>query len=105
MRRPTRAGRGASAKACFPSLWKQGEPLFAGRHYAGLSKMALHAIGGILRHGRALAALEADHDFLRPGDVFSDEVIGYWIKYKRENELTPLAERPHPYEFCMYFDV
>jgi glutamine synthetase len=29
------------------SLWKGGEPLFAGSGYAGLSEMALHAIGGI----------------------------------------------------------
>ena len=38
------------------SLWKNGEPLFAGSDYAGLSEMALHAIGGILRHAPALLA-------------------------------------------------
>ncbi|MFK8137809.1 MAG: type I glutamate--ammonia ligase [Bdellovibrionales bacterium] len=38
------------------SLWKDGSPLFAGDKYAGLSQMALHFIGGILRHAPALCA-------------------------------------------------
>ncbi len=38
------------------SLWKKGNPLFAGDEYAGLSKMALYYIGGILAHARALCA-------------------------------------------------
>jgi len=53
----------------------------------------------------ALEALEADHDFLREGGVFTDDVIRYWIKYKRENEVEALNRRPHPFEFCMYFDI
>lgn len=39
------------------SLWKKGKPLFAGSEYAGLSPMALYAIGGILKHAKALCAL------------------------------------------------
>ncbi|MEC9400278.1 MAG: type I glutamate--ammonia ligase [Myxococcota bacterium] len=39
------------------SLWKDGEPLFAGDKYAGLSQMALHFIAGILEHGKSLIAL------------------------------------------------
>ncbi len=39
------------------SIWKDGKPLFAGNEYAGLSEMALHYIGGLLKHARALAAL------------------------------------------------
>ncbi|MFK7777043.1 MAG: type I glutamate--ammonia ligase [Gimesia sp.] len=39
------------------SLWKDGETLMAGDGYAGMSEMALHAIGGIIEHGRALIAL------------------------------------------------
>ncbi len=39
------------------SIWKGGEPLFAGSGYAGLSETALYAIGGILKHARALVAL------------------------------------------------
>ena len=198
------------------SLWKGGEPLFAGDGYAGLSDAALHAIGGILRHapsvlaftnpttnsykrlvpgyeapvnlaysqrnrsaacripmyspspkakrvefrcpdpssnpylafsaltmaaldgiqnkinpgepldkdiydmppeelaevpttpgslGEALDALAKDHEFLLRGDVFTEDVINTWISYKRENEVDALALRPHPYEFCLYFDM
>ena len=39
------------------SLWKGDKPLFAGNRYAGLSDIGLYAIGGILKHGRALCAL------------------------------------------------
>ncbi len=39
------------------SLWKGGKPLFAGNEYAGLSKMALWYMGGILKHAQALCAL------------------------------------------------
>jgi glutamine synthetase len=38
------------------SLWKGGKPLFAGEEYGGLSKMALHYIGGILKHAPAICA-------------------------------------------------
>jgi len=39
------------------SIWKGGKNLFAGDRYAGLSEMALHAIGGILKHAPALLAI------------------------------------------------
>ena len=39
------------------SLWKKDKPLFAGNGYAGLRELALHFIGGILKHARALCAL------------------------------------------------
>ena len=38
------------------SIWKEGKPLFAGKEYAGMSKICLHYIGGILKHAPALAA-------------------------------------------------
>jgi glutamine synthetase len=53
----------------------------------------------------ACNALENDHEFLLKGDVFTADVIHYWIKYKRENEVDALRQRPHPFEFCMYFDI
>ena len=198
------------------SLWKDEQPLFAGSGYAGLSDMALHAIGGLLRHApsvlaftnpttnsykrlvpgyeapvnlvysqrnrsaccripmysqnpkskriefrcpdpscnpylgfsailmaaidgiqnkidpgasldkdiyklephelesiprtpatldHALEALEEDHEFLVRGDVFTEDLIESWISYKREHEVDALRLRPHPYEFCLYFDV
>jgi glutamine synthetase len=198
------------------SLWRDGQPLFAGTGYAGLSDLGLYAIGGILRHAPALVALTnpttnsykrlvpgfeapvklaysqrnrsaacripmvssnprtkriefrcpdpmanpylafaailmaaidgiqnklhpgdpldrdlydlgpdqlagvpqaprtldealdalaADHDFLLRGDVFTDDVIATWLAYKREQEIAPLRQRPHPYEFCLYYDA
>lgn len=198
------------------SLWKSGEPLFAGGGYAGLSDMALHAIGGILKHApailaftnpttnsykrlvpgyeapvnlaysqrnrsascripmyspspkakriefrcpdpscnpylafaalmmagldgiqnkinpgdpldkniydlppeeaaavpktpgsldAALDALESDHEFLLMGDVFTSDVIETWVDYKRTNEADAIRLRPHPYEFCLYYDM
>jgi glutamine synthetase len=38
------------------SIWKDGQPLFAGDMYAGLSQTALHYIGGILKHAPAILA-------------------------------------------------
>lgn len=198
------------------SIWKNGEPLFAGDKYAGMSQMALWAIGGILKHApalcgicnpttnsykrlvpgfeapvnlayssrnrsaccripmysaspkakrieyrtpdpscngylafsallmavldgienkmdpgqpldkdiyslspeelkdvpstpgslaEALKALEADHEFLLKGDVFTQDVIDKWIEYKTEAELNPVRMRPHPYEFALYYDI
>jgi len=41
------------------SLWKDGEPLFSGDKYAGLSQMALWAVGGLLRHAPSVLAFAA----------------------------------------------
>ena len=38
------------------SIFKGGKPLFAGGKYAGLSDTALHYIGGIMKHARAINA-------------------------------------------------
>jgi glutamine synthetase len=197
------------------SLWQDGQPLFAGTGYAGLSEMGMHAIGGILTHApailafsnpttnsykrlvpgyeapvnlaysqrnrsaacripmysaspktkrvefrcpdpscnpyftfsallmaaidgiqnkidpgepldrdiydmpseelanvpkapasleEAVAALEADHEFLLRGDVFTTDVIRTWIRMKQVKEIEPMRLRPHPYEFCLYYD-
>ncbi|QDT92446.1 type I glutamate--ammonia ligase [Gimesia algae] len=198
------------------SLWKDGNTLMAGDGYAGLSELALHAIGGILKHGRALIALsnptansfhrlvpgfeapvtlamsqrnrsascripmysgspkakrvefrcpdptangylsftalmmamidgvqnkidpgepldrdiydmtpeelaetnvapksldealialEEDSAFLTAGDVFSEDLIKAFIKFKRTEELDPIRLRPHPYEFDLYYNA
>jgi len=54
--------------------------------------------------GEAVDALEKDHKFLTSGDVFTDDLVEMWIKWKRDEELEPLALRPHPYEFHLYYD-
>ncbi len=198
------------------SFWKEGTPLFAGEGYAGLSEMALHAIGGLIKHGRAVLgfaaptvnsyhrlvpgfeapvtlamsqrnrsaairipmyssnpkakraefrcpdptangylmftalmmamidgvqnkidpgdpldrdiydmtpeelaettrtpatldeamdALEADHEFLTKGDVFSEDLISTWVSWKRDNEIDQIRLRPHPFEFDLYYDA
>ncbi|MCC7383133.1 MAG: type I glutamate--ammonia ligase [Deltaproteobacteria bacterium] len=49
-------GDNGSGMHCHQSIWKEGKPLFAGEEYAGLSKMAMHYIGGILKHAPAICA-------------------------------------------------
>ena len=51
-----------------------------------------------------LDALEADHDFLHEGGVFTADLIETWIDYKRTNEIDPIRLRPHPHEFELYYD-
>ena len=53
----------------------------------------------------ALAALEADHEFLLEGDVFTQDVIDTWLVYKREREVDAVRLRPHPWEFHLYYDI
>jgi glutamine synthetase len=55
--------------------------------------------------GEALDALEADHDYLTEGNVFTPDLIETWIAYKRENEIDPIRLRPHPHEFELYYDI
>ena len=53
----------------------------------------------------ALNALKADHDYLLKGDVFTQDVIDFWIDYKMANEVDALRLRPHPHEFHLYYDI
>ena len=208
-------GDNGSGMHCHQSIWKGGKPLFAGDRYAGMSEMALHYIGGILHHAKALTAitnptvnsyrrlvpgyeapvnlayssrnrsasiripmyssspkakrievrfpdpatngylafaammmagldgiqkkmdpgdpldkdiyslspeelknvphvpgslsdaldaLEADHEFLLKGDVFTKDVIEEWCSYKRAKEVDPVRLRPTPLEYQLYYD-
>lgn len=53
----------------------------------------------------ALKELANDHDYLLQGDVFTEDVIRTWIKYKLEKEIKPMSLQPHPYEFALYYDI
>lgn len=61
-----------------------------------------HVAGSL---GEALDSLEADHEFLLKGDVFSKEIIETWLSSKREKDVDPVRLRPVPYEYHLYFDV
>ncbi|MFM7622036.1 MAG: type I glutamate--ammonia ligase [Alphaproteobacteria bacterium] len=50
------AGDNGAGMHVHQSLWKNGQPMFAGSEYAGLSQEALWYIGGIIKHGRAINA-------------------------------------------------
>jgi glutamine synthetase len=53
----------------------------------------------------SLQALEADHDFLLQGGVFTEDLIAAWCEYKRDGEIGAIRLRPHPMEFALYFDA
>jgi len=53
----------------------------------------------------SLHELEQDHAFLLKGNVFTPDVIEYWINYKIENEIKAVDSRPAPHEFYLYFDI
>jgi hypothetical protein len=40
--------------------------------------------------------LQADHEFLLKGDVFTPDVIDTWVTYKTANEIDQVQLRPHP---------
>ncbi|NJD21285.1 MAG: type I glutamate--ammonia ligase [Melioribacter sp.] len=52
----------------------------------------------------AIDALEADHDFLKRGNIFTDELLEQWVKVKSE-EIHAIGTMPHPFEYKMYFTL
>ncbi len=53
---------------------------------------------------QALESLDQDRDFLKKGDVFTDNMIDGYIALKRE-EVHAFEHAPHPIEFQMYYSA
>ncbi|MGC8697318.1 MAG: glutamate--ammonia ligase [Halothiobacillus sp.] len=53
---------------------------------------------------QALDALDTDRDFLKRGDVFSDDLIDAYLELKR-GEVQRVRQLPHPVEFEMYYSL
>lgn len=52
----------------------------------------------------ALEALQVDNDFLRRGEIFTDDLLDQWVKLKQE-EIKSIGTMPHPFEYKMYFNL
>ncbi|HET9672083.1 MAG TPA: type I glutamate--ammonia ligase [Actinomycetota bacterium] len=66
-------------------------------------KASVRQVPGSLEE--VLDTLEADHQWLLEGGVFTQDVIDTWIEYKRAHEVDAVRLRPHPHEFHLYYDV
>ena len=53
---------------------------------------------------KVLDALEEDNAFLKAGDVFDNDFIENYVSYKRDEVEEVVNQRPHPYEFVLYYD-
>ena len=52
-----------------------------------------------------LDSLEADHEFLLQGGVFTSDLIEAYVEHKRTQEVDAVPLRPHPQEFALYYSV
>ncbi|GBD12877.1 Glutamine synthetase [bacterium HR24] len=81
-----------------------GDPLDTDVYELSPEELAdLHTVPGSL--DEALRELEEDHEFLLRGSVFTSDLLGTWLEYKRRREVDPVRLRPHPYEFYLYYDT
>ncbi|MBC6407366.1 MAG: type I glutamate--ammonia ligase [Rhodobacteraceae bacterium] len=79
------------------SLWKDSNPLFAGNRYADLSELALHFIGGVLKHARTLNAFTnpATNSYKRLVPGFEAPVLRAYSSRNRSGCVRiPWAESP-----------
>ncbi len=71
--------------------------------FEGETLKKVHTVKGSL--GEVLDALEADHDYLTEGGVFSQELIDTYVATRRLADVDAVRLRPHPHEFVMYYGV
>ncbi|MDE3229725.1 MAG: type I glutamate--ammonia ligase [Chloroflexota bacterium] len=65
-------------------------------------KCEIRSVPGSL--DESLDALEADHEFLLTGDVFTSDLLQKYIEMKRE-QAAEVRLRPTPLEFALYYDA
>jgi glutamine synthetase len=53
----------------------------------------------------SLNNLKLRGDFLKKGDVFTEDMLETWISWKIDKEIRPVQQRPVPYEFYLYYDL
>ena len=97
----------AIAMACIDGIQKRidpGDPLDKNIYDLPPEEMA-QVVDAPTSLEAALKALEADHEFLLRGDVFSTDFIESYMKYKYDNEVLIMKTRPHPLEFAMNIDA
>lgn len=54
---------------------------------------------------KVIDALEEDNEWLKKGDVFDQDFIDNYVDYKREEIEQIVNQRPHPWEFVLYYDA
>lgn len=79
------------------SLWKDGQPLFAGDGYQGLSEMAMHYMGGVLKHARSAAAFTNSstnsYKRLQPG-FEAPSILAYSAQNRSASCRVPYVSSP-----------
>jgi len=79
------------------SIWKGGQPMFAGNKYADLSDMCLYYIGGILKHAKAINAftnpLTNSYKRLVPG-YEAPVLLAYSARNRSASCRIPIASSP-----------
>ena len=65
-------------------------------------KREIRSVPGSL--DESLSALEADHEFLLAGGVFTSDLLEKYVEFKRE-QSAEVRLRPTPLEFALYYDA